>query len=239
MLVQVRGAVRRWLRERGIPDDDAAEILVACGEACANAVQHAYSGAAAPGPLAVEAHIVEGTLEMCVRDHGRWRAPVDRGGGWGLQLMQGLMDDVEVKQTAAGTTVRLRRDVAIDGTAVSELARLETRRVGETQLVSISGEVDLSNARPLLDAVAAARARRRRARRARPHARRPTSTAPASPPSSASPSGCASVARTSGSSCPPDSPIRAVLRADPRSTTSSRSTTPRPGAVTPSAPDPA
>jgi anti-sigma regulatory factor (Ser/Thr protein kinase) len=113
-LVQVRGAVRRWLRERGIPDDDAAEILVACGEACANAVQHAYSDAAAPGPLAVEAHIVEGTLEMCVRDHGRWRAPVDRGGGWGLQLMQGLMDDVQVKQSAAGTTVRLRRDVAID-----------------------------------------------------------------------------------------------------------------------------
>ncbi|GAA2164278.1 serine phosphatase RsbU (regulator of sigma subunit) [Humibacillus xanthopallidus] len=114
MLVQVRGAVRRWLRESGIADDDAAEILVACGEACANAVQHAYSDATAPGPLAVEAHIVDGTLELQVRDQGRWRAPVDRGGGWGLQLMQGLMDDVDVEHGATGTTVRLRRDVAID-----------------------------------------------------------------------------------------------------------------------------
>ncbi|HET8987532.1 MAG TPA: STAS domain-containing protein [Humibacillus sp.] len=39
---------------------------------------------------------------------------------------------------------------------MSELARLETRRVGETQLASISGEIDLSNARSLLDAIAAA-----------------------------------------------------------------------------------
>lgn len=39
---------------------------------------------------------------------------------------------------------------------MSELARLETRRVGDTQHVCVSGEVDLSNARPLLDAVAAA-----------------------------------------------------------------------------------
>ena len=114
MLVQVRGAVRRWLRESGIGDDDTAEILVACGEACANAVQHAYSDANAPGSLAVDARIVDGTLELSVRDHGRWRAPVDRGGGWGLQLMQGLMDDVDVEQGPSGTTVHLRRDVAID-----------------------------------------------------------------------------------------------------------------------------
>jgi serine phosphatase RsbU (regulator of sigma subunit)/anti-sigma regulatory factor (Ser/Thr protein kinase) len=111
MLVQVRGAVRRWLRESGIADEDAAEILVACGEACANAVQHAYSGAATPGPLTVEAHVEGATLELQVRDQGRWRAPVDRGGGWGLELMRGLMDDVQVEQTATGTTVHLRRAV--------------------------------------------------------------------------------------------------------------------------------
>jgi serine phosphatase RsbU (regulator of sigma subunit)/anti-sigma regulatory factor (Ser/Thr protein kinase) len=113
MLVQVRGAVRRWLRESGVTDGDAAEILVACGEACANAVQHAYSGDPAAGPLEVEAHVVDGVLEMQVRDRGRWRSPADRGGGWGLQLMQGLMDDVDVEHTGAGTTVRLRRDLSI------------------------------------------------------------------------------------------------------------------------------
>jgi anti-anti-sigma factor len=39
---------------------------------------------------------------------------------------------------------------------VSELARLETRRVGNTQHVTVTGEVDLSNARGLLDAIATA-----------------------------------------------------------------------------------
>ena len=38
---------------------------------------------------------------------------------------------------------------------MSELARLETRLVGETQHASISGEIDLSNARLLLDTIAA------------------------------------------------------------------------------------
>lgn len=38
---------------------------------------------------------------------------------------------------------------------MSELARLDMRRVGETQHASISGEIDLSNARLLLDTVAA------------------------------------------------------------------------------------
>jgi len=38
---------------------------------------------------------------------------------------------------------------------VSELARLETSLVGETQHASISGEIDLSNARLLLDTIAA------------------------------------------------------------------------------------
>ncbi len=38
---------------------------------------------------------------------------------------------------------------------MSELAHLEMRRAGHTQLAAISGEVDLSNARPILDTVAA------------------------------------------------------------------------------------
>ena len=111
MLSLARGSLRQWLRDAGVTKDDENDILVACGEACANVVQHAY--AAAPGDLELEARLDEDLLEMWVRDRGQWRAPSDRGGGWGLQLMQALTDAVDVDRTGDGTVVHLRRRVTI------------------------------------------------------------------------------------------------------------------------------
>ncbi|MFM6850389.1 MAG: MASE1 domain-containing protein [Terrabacter sp.] len=112
-LVKLRGALRRWLHESGVPESDANEVLVACGEACANVVQHAYSAADAAGPLDLTARLAGDDLELRVRDHGHWRAAADRGGGWGLQLMHSLMDEVDVEHTAVGTEVRLSRRVRV------------------------------------------------------------------------------------------------------------------------------
>jgi len=111
MLVQMRGTVRRWLRESGFASTDVNDILVACGEACANVVQHAYG--ATPGDMEVEARLSHGLLEMSVRDRGAWRPAADRGGGWGLQLIRALMDSVEVDRDAGGTVVRMSRRVEI------------------------------------------------------------------------------------------------------------------------------
>ena len=113
MLVQVREALRRWLRESGVSTAAENDILVACGEACANVVQHAYG--AVPGNLEVSARLVDGCVEMSVRDQGEWRPEADRGGGWGLQLIRGLMDSVEVGQEAGGTEVRMRQRVHAGG----------------------------------------------------------------------------------------------------------------------------
>jgi anti-sigma regulatory factor (Ser/Thr protein kinase) len=107
MLVEARRVLRRWLRDSGVAPHDESEILVACGEACANVVRHAY--ATAPGDMVLEARIAEGQLDVTVRDQGGWRAPVDRGGGWGLQLIHGLMDSVDVDRGTDGTVVRMRR----------------------------------------------------------------------------------------------------------------------------------
>ncbi|MCU1536569.1 MAG: protein serine/threonine phosphatase [Humibacillus sp.] len=116
MLVQVRGALRRWLDAAGATEVEAGEVVVACGEACANVVQHAYSASPAAGLLEVEGHRVDGMIELLVRDRGLWRAPAERGGGWGLQLMDGLMDDVRVERTeGGGTTVHLRRHLSAEG----------------------------------------------------------------------------------------------------------------------------
>jgi anti-sigma regulatory factor (Ser/Thr protein kinase) len=113
MLVDARRALRQWLRDSAVIPDDESEIVLACGEACANVVRHAYP--MAPGDMVLEARIVEGLLEVTVRDRGEWRAPADLGGGWGLQLIHGLMDSVDVDRTPDGTVVRMRRRLQVRG----------------------------------------------------------------------------------------------------------------------------
>jgi len=48
-----------------------------------------------------------------VRDSGRWRQPRDEDRGRGLSIMRALMDEVDVTQASTGTTVTLRRTLAI------------------------------------------------------------------------------------------------------------------------------
>ena len=111
MLVEVRGSLRRWLRESGVAREDENEILVASGEACANVVRHAYP--ALPGDMVLDARMVDGSVELVVTDRGDWRPATDRGGGWGIQLMRELMDTVEVDNTDGGTVVRMSRRVRV------------------------------------------------------------------------------------------------------------------------------
>ncbi|MGH3922751.1 MAG: SpoIIE family protein phosphatase, partial [Pseudonocardiaceae bacterium] len=113
MLGQIRGTLRRWLHEVGVDATAENEIVVACGEACANVVQHAYK--AAPGVIDVTAHLVGGSVEVSVRDHGEWRPGAKRDGGWGFSLMQGLMDSVEVERGSEGTEVLMLRRVQVGG----------------------------------------------------------------------------------------------------------------------------
>jgi anti-sigma regulatory factor (Ser/Thr protein kinase) len=111
VLVEIRQALRRWLRQAGIGERDENELLVACGEACANVIRHAYH--VVPGMLEVEARLVDQVVELTVRDQGRWRAPADRGGGWGYGLMEGLMSSVDVRRGSQGTEVTMTRRVRI------------------------------------------------------------------------------------------------------------------------------
>jgi serine phosphatase RsbU (regulator of sigma subunit)/anti-sigma regulatory factor (Ser/Thr protein kinase) len=108
-LSSVRHLLRRWLRQNGAGDDEIYDITVACQEACANAVEHAY----APGPEAyeVEARMMGPTVEVAVRDGGRWRRARGSPRGRGMPLMEALMDSVHIQHTADGTVVVLRRDL--------------------------------------------------------------------------------------------------------------------------------
>jgi GAF domain-containing protein/anti-sigma regulatory factor (Ser/Thr protein kinase) len=107
VLADVRLMMRRWLHAHGADDDEAYDIVVACQEACANAVEHAYG----PGRRSFElqASYADGRVSVTVRDHGRWRPPRGANRGRGLPLMDALMERVDVSYTDEGTVVVLER----------------------------------------------------------------------------------------------------------------------------------
>jgi anti-sigma regulatory factor (Ser/Thr protein kinase)/putative methionine-R-sulfoxide reductase with GAF domain len=109
-LAQVRRILRRWLHERGADEGEVAEITIAVSEACANAIEHAYS----PSPDTFELHgrVRDGQVTMTVRDRGRWRPPRGQNRGRGLSIIVAAMDDVQIDRTAEGTEVVMRRRMA-------------------------------------------------------------------------------------------------------------------------------
>jgi serine phosphatase RsbU (regulator of sigma subunit)/anti-sigma regulatory factor (Ser/Thr protein kinase) len=110
-LSSVRKALERWLSDAGTSQRDAHAIKVACGEACANAIEHAYR----PGDAAfrIEASREDTEVLIVVRDFGGWRKPRGTDRGRGLPLMEALMDSVHVDPSSEGTTVHLRRRLAV------------------------------------------------------------------------------------------------------------------------------
>jgi GAF domain-containing protein/anti-sigma regulatory factor (Ser/Thr protein kinase) len=116
-LAQVRRELRSWLDRGGIDAEEANDILVACSEACANAIVHATDPA--EPDFEVTGTRTNGEISLTVRDFGRWRDPdpARDSGGYGLKLMEALMDDVQVTTEDSGTEVRLRRRLGTTTTA--------------------------------------------------------------------------------------------------------------------------
>jgi PAS domain S-box-containing protein len=108
-LSSIRARLGRWLDEARVDVDDRTEIVLACSEACANAIEHAYRGRA--GDVHVSGTIDGGDVELVVRDHGRWRSPRRDDRGRGLDVMRACMDNLDVEQTDGGTVVRMRRSI--------------------------------------------------------------------------------------------------------------------------------
>jgi PAS domain S-box-containing protein len=109
-LADTRRALGRWLEEAGASREETFAINLAAGEACSNAIEHAYGPADAE--LEIEADLADDRVAVTVRDFGRWRRPRGEDRGRGLVLMRGLMDDVEIIHGDNGTTVRMSRRLA-------------------------------------------------------------------------------------------------------------------------------
>lgn len=105
-LTAMRAMLRRWLHHAGVDEAEVGEILIATGEAAANAVEHAGAGG---GAFEISGVIADGELDLTVRDHGRWRDKTSEGRGRGLVLIRELMDRVELAPSEGGTSVHMRR----------------------------------------------------------------------------------------------------------------------------------
>lgn len=88
-------------------------LVVAVGEAIANAVEHAYRGSA-PGLIRLQVEYGAQELVVTVEDFGRWRRVVRRGEqrGRGIDLMHAFVDGVQIHKGRESTTIVLKSDLA-------------------------------------------------------------------------------------------------------------------------------
>jgi anti-sigma regulatory factor (Ser/Thr protein kinase)/putative methionine-R-sulfoxide reductase with GAF domain len=107
MLARVRQSLARWLATRGVDREVAIEIMIAVSEACANAVEHAYGPNR--GTFRVHAEERAGSIEVTVRDSGRWRSPRGDHRGRGLKIMKAATDSLDVSVADGGTEIVMRR----------------------------------------------------------------------------------------------------------------------------------
>ena len=113
-LAPVRKALRNWLAQCGLPAQTVQNVLVAAGEACANAIEHGHRHA--PGSrIRLRATATVDDLTLTVADTGRWKVPqpeVNTHRGRGITLMRALMQRVTITPGEAGTTVDMHTRIA-------------------------------------------------------------------------------------------------------------------------------
>ena len=106
----VRRMLGRWLRRQGLDRAVSHEITLAVSEACADAIEHAYGPSG--GSIRMRVQRVGDSVEINVRDRGRWRAPRGENRGRGSKLVAAAMDVCEARSTDQGTEIVMCRDLS-------------------------------------------------------------------------------------------------------------------------------
>jgi anti-sigma regulatory factor (Ser/Thr protein kinase) len=113
-LAPVRAALRGWLARCQVDATMVQNVLVAAGEACANAIEHGHRHLPR-GRIRLRATATADDLHLTVADSGLWRAPqraADPHRGRGITLMRALMTDVTVTTGTTGTVVGLQARIS-------------------------------------------------------------------------------------------------------------------------------
>jgi PAS domain S-box-containing protein len=108
-LAPSRTALRSWLTRAGVDSDQIQDVLIATGEAVANAIEHGHRDRP-DGTVSLRATAIVDRLQVTVADSGVWKVPRDDAGfsrGRGISLMRVLMEDFTIQSSDAGTTVHM------------------------------------------------------------------------------------------------------------------------------------
>jgi len=103
----LRERLRRWLDAEGLDRTEAADVLLAVGEAASNAIEHPLEPA--PAAIVVTLARMEGdTVRISIRDHGRWdEQPSAPHRGRGMNIMQAIAGELAIDRTPEGTIVTI------------------------------------------------------------------------------------------------------------------------------------
>ncbi|WP_225448637.1 SpoIIE family protein phosphatase [Streptacidiphilus sp. P02-A3a] len=113
-LAPVRRELRGWLAQCGLSVPTIQNVLVAAGEACANAIEHGHRHAAGAS-IRLHAAATVDDLTLTIADSGQWKEPkpeLNAHRGRGITLMRAMMQHVTITSGEAGTTVDMHVRIA-------------------------------------------------------------------------------------------------------------------------------
>lgn len=104
-----RATLRSWLTKAGVDPGQIQDVLIATGEAVANAIEHGHRDRP-EGTISLRASAVGDGLQVTVTDTGVWKPPhtvIHGNRGRGIFLMRHLMQDLSIQPSGTGTTVHM------------------------------------------------------------------------------------------------------------------------------------
>jgi serine phosphatase RsbU (regulator of sigma subunit)/anti-sigma regulatory factor (Ser/Thr protein kinase) len=108
-LAPTRAALRSWLTRARVDPVQSQDMVVAVGEAIANAIEHGHRHSP-EGIISLRATALSDQVQLTVVDTGSWKPPrpdTNTHRGRGIKLMRALMHSVAINPGATGTLVHL------------------------------------------------------------------------------------------------------------------------------------